>query len=78
LGGYNKAIKNGVLMVTVAKATQALPNSVMYLGASLETNTGTIYRSNKECAFASIGSGLTDAEHADLNTRVQAFLTALG
>ena len=32
----------------------------------------------KQCAFASIGSGLTDTEAANFYTAVQAFQTTLG
>jgi hypothetical protein len=47
-----------------------------YLGGFNEQNT-TIYYSNKECAFASIGNGLTTTEAANLYTAVQAYQTTL-
>jgi len=52
------------------------PNKIIYLGARNE-NTGANLFSNKECAFASIGDGLTDAEEANFYTVVQNFNTTL-
>jgi hypothetical protein len=43
-------------------------------------NTGSlppVHYSSRECAFASIGDGLTDTDATNLNTRVQAFQTTL-
>jgi len=39
---------------------------------------GTLYYSNKQCAFASIGDGLTDTEAANFYIAVQKFQTTLG
>ena len=36
------------------------------------------YYTDKECAFASVGAGLTDAEAANFYTLVQAYQTTLG
>jgi hypothetical protein len=52
----------------------ALPNNTFFLGANGIANE----YSSKECAFASIGDGLTDTESANLYTAVQAFQTTLG
>jgi hypothetical protein len=52
------------------------PNKILFLGARNE-NAGANLFSNKECAFASIGDGLTDAEEANLYTAVNAFQVAL-
>jgi hypothetical protein len=49
----------------------------MYLGAVNNSNSGTFY-STKQCAFASIGDGLTDTEAANYYTAVQTFQTTLG
>jgi len=51
-----------------------LPNNTFFLGANTLANE----YSSKECAFASIGDGLTDTEAANLYTAVQAFQTTLG
>jgi hypothetical protein len=50
------------------------PNSKFYLGAN---NTTPIEYSNKQCAFASIGDGLSDTEVSNFYTAVQAFNTTL-
>ena len=52
----------------------ALPNNTFHLGANGIANE----YSSKECAFATIGDGLTDTEVANLYTAVQAFQTTLG
>ena len=41
-------------------------------------DTSGTFSSNSECAFASIGSGLTDTEAANFYTAVQRFQTTLG
>jgi hypothetical protein len=48
-----------------------------YLGAFNEQNS-TVYYSDKQCAFASIGEGLTTTELTNFYTAVQAFNTTLG
>lgn len=53
------------------------PSHEIIIGA--ENNSGTpINWSNRECAFATIGHGLSGAESSSLYTLVQAFQTALG
>jgi hypothetical protein len=56
------------------------PTGVMVLGAtSYNAGEGTIFGySLIECAFASIGDGLTDTEAANFYTAVQRFQTTLG
>jgi hypothetical protein len=51
-----------------------LPNNFFFLGGNGIANE----YSSKECAFASIGDGLTDTEAANLYTAVQAYQTTLG
>jgi hypothetical protein len=52
----------------------------IYLGAGNISDVfqGVFGYSNKQCAFASIGDGLTDTEAANFYTAVQAFQTTLG
>lgn len=70
--------RNGVTQVTKNPLTAvAMENFNIYLGGFNEANTN-IYYSNKECAFASIGAGLTSTEAATYNTIVQSFQTTLG
>lgn len=55
-----------------------LGNYNLYLGAGNINNTHVQSYSNSECAFASIGNGLTSTEAANLYTAVQAYQTTLG
>jgi hypothetical protein len=56
------------------------PTGVMVLGAtSYNAGEGSIFGySAYECAFATIGDGLTDTEAANFYTAVQRFQTTLG
>jgi len=66
---------NGVTKATnTLNNTSTLPTSNVYIGAS---NISPILYSNRECAFASIGDGLTDTEASNFYTAVQAFQTTL-
>ena len=68
--------KNSTKIATGATASSALVNLNYYLGA-FNNNGTTQFYSRKQCAFASIGSGLTDGEAAALYTAVQAMQTTL-
>lgn len=68
--------RNGVLLNQGANIPNAIANIPFYLGASNFNGTAT-YFANRECAFASIGDGLTNTEAADFYTAVQAFNTTL-
>ena len=76
-----KGYKNGSLVGTdTSISSGSLPNIPIYLGASNYRafgGTTTIYYGNKECAFASIGNGLTDTEASNLYTAVQNYNTTL-
>jgi len=78
----HKLFKNGSILAT-NNGTNALnlPNTIVFIGAAnISTGTGesaTAY-SSKQCAFASIGDGLTDTEASNFYTAVQAFQTTLG
>ena len=76
-----KGYKNGSLVGTNTNISLgSLPNIPIYLGASnyrAAGGTTTIYYGNKECAFASIGNGLTDTEASNFYTAVQAYQTTL-
>jgi len=67
--------KNGSKVVNSSVASNILPNGTLFLGAL--NQGGALYYSTKECAFASIGDGLTDTDASNLNTRVTTFQTAL-
>lgn len=71
------AWKNGIKKITSAVASTILPANPIYIGA-FRDGTGTAYYSSKECAFSSIGDGLTDAESLAFYNAVQTFNTTLG
>jgi hypothetical protein len=61
--------------------TSALTNYKLYLGARANVASGVytpVIYSDKECAFATIGDGLTDSEVSTLYTIVQKYQTTLG
>ena len=69
--------RNGISEATLTTTdTTAWDNLKVYLGARNENGTPAVF-SNKQCAFASIGDGLTDTEASDFYTAVQAFQTTL-
>ena len=57
--------------------TNSLPNYKIVISARNISNSVQNF-SSKECAFASIGDGLTDTEAANFYTAVQRFQTTLG
>jgi hypothetical protein len=71
-----KIFKNGTQVLTSALIGSALPNINLYLGCLNLSNIPNYY-SAKQCAFASIGDGLTDAEALAFYNAVQTFNTTL-
>lgn len=71
-----KSFKNGVVQDTQTGAG-VNPNNTVFVGAANDSGT-TLYYTNRECAFATISDGLTDAEATNCYTLVQQFQTALG
>jgi hypothetical protein len=67
--------RNSTKRVTGATASSALPNANYFILAW--NNVTPQYYSLKQCAFASIGDGLTDTDAANFYTAVQAFQTTL-
>jgi len=65
----------GILKDTISIASQVPLNKTVYLGTY---NSSLKYYSTKECAFAFIGDGLTDADALNLYTAITAFQTTLG
>jgi hypothetical protein len=72
-----KYIRNGVLLANATTTAGSLPNIPLFLGASNNASSA-FYFSTKQCAFSSIGDGLTDTEAANFYTAVQTFQTTLG
>jgi hypothetical protein len=68
-----KLIQDNVTLNSIAISDNQLSTNNMTLGGSNSTNE----YSNRECAFSSIGDGLTDTEASNFYTAVQAFQTTL-
>jgi len=66
-----RAYTNGILRGTATNFSSGLPNANMLLANGYVP-------SPFECAFASIGDGLTDTDASNLYTAVQRFQTTLG
>lgn len=77
LGNQQKGYKNSTLKVTGTVNSNTTPTQNFYIGA-YNSNGTPFYYSSKQCAFASIGDGLTDAESLALYNAVQTFNTTLG
>lgn len=72
-----KAIYNGSVQATSTVGdTTAYPNLNVYIEARNDSGSAAVF-SDKQCAFASIGDGLTDTEASNFYTAVQAFQTTL-
>jgi hypothetical protein len=71
--------KNGGQIASNATTfNNALPEWSILIGCAQQTGSGIINPGNKECAFATIGSGLTPAEMTTLSTIVNTWATAIG
>jgi hypothetical protein len=68
--------RNSTKIFNSSIASVAVPNKIIYLGAV--NSIGAQNYSSKQCAFASIGDGLTDAEALAFYNAVQTFNTTLG
>jgi hypothetical protein len=71
-----KSFKNGIIQDTQTGAG-VNPNNTVYIGAANDSGSA-LYYTNRECAFATIGDGLSDAEATTFYNLVQAFQTTLG
>jgi hypothetical protein len=70
-----KGYKNGVTKISKIASTTSFPNRNVFVGSD---NRGVaIEFSTKQCAFSSIGDGLTDTQASNFYTAVQAFQTTL-
>jgi len=74
-----KVFKNGSSIGnnSTTNTVASLPNFNLFLSAYNLAGSAVQY-SNRQCAFASIGDGLTDTEAANFYTAVQAYQTTLG
>jgi len=72
-----KFIRNAVSLNTYTNASTGISTLPFFLGAGNSGGTPFSY-SSLQCAFASIGDGLTDAEALAFYNAVQTFQTTLG
>jgi len=70
------AFKNATKTINSTVVSSALPTNNIFIGA-VNISGAPLYFSTKQCAFASIGDGLTDTQASDFYTAVQAFQTTL-
>ena len=71
-----KQFYNGSLITTSTISSTSSPNVKLYINARNSGGTAQSFAVS-QCAFASIGDGLTDTEAANLYTAVQAYQTTL-
>ncbi len=72
-----KIFKNGVQVLLSGNLGNQLPSLKFFIGAFNLNGTPSGYYSAKQCAFASIGDGLTDAEALAFYNAVNAFQVSL-
>ena len=73
-----KIYKNNTFQIQQTSTTTGGLDGNIYIGTRNRIGLSIINYSTKQCAFASIGDGLTDTEAANFYTAVQAFQTLLG
>jgi hypothetical protein len=73
-----KHFKNGVNLGTITTVTTTPLNSFNIYLTALNATGSAVNFSNKQCAFSSIGDGLSDAEASTLYSLVQGLQTTLG
>jgi hypothetical protein len=72
-----RLFKNGSNVGSSTTLSTTNPTTNIFLGAANRGSQPTAFYSVKECAFSSIGDGLTVTEAANFYTAVQAFQTTL-
>jgi hypothetical protein len=71
-----RVFNNGTFLQSYARTSTTLNNLSLYVGA-YHRDDSTIFSNDLECAFSSIGDGLTDTEASNFYTAVQAFQETL-
>jgi hypothetical protein len=70
--------RNNNILIAAASASTSAPAYQLTIGAIANANgVGVQYYTDRQCAFASIGDGLTDTEVANFYTCVNTYQTAL-
>jgi hypothetical protein len=72
-----KLFRNSSIVINGTASSNTTSTFPIWLGAFNFAGSGAVW-SNRQCAFASIGDGLTDTDAGNLYTAVQAFNTTLG
>jgi hypothetical protein len=72
-----KQLRNGIVIVTSNVVSTNRPIVPLYIAAVNFNNTTVLFYATLQCAFASIGDGLSDNEAANFYTSIQAFQTTL-
>ena len=73
----NKLFKNNSLVLNSSVVSTSIPTNTFTISAWKQSLVGISRYSNRQCAFATIGNGLTDAEALALYNSIQAFQTTL-
>jgi hypothetical protein len=73
--GSFSTYRNNVKLKTKSRTAQGLTTNNVWIGGA--NTQGALEYSSRQCAFASIGDGLTDTEASNFYTAVQAFQTTL-
>jgi hypothetical protein len=76
-GNTIKLFKNGSNIQSLLTASNSVSNIPIYIGALNFRGTSASAYSNRECAFSSIGDGLTDSEALLFNQIVETYQYAL-
>ena len=76
IGTAEKGFRNNTNVISRTSTATPRPNFNTYLGAFNAGGTASTY-TTKQCAFASIGDGLTDTDATNLYTVVNAYQVAL-
>lgn len=69
-------VRNGTNLGNTTVTSTALPSLNVYISALNANGTANAFNT-KECAFASIGAGLSDTQASNFYTNVQTFQTSL-
>jgi len=73
-----KVFKNSSSVATNTTTISLIPSNInFYIGARNDGGGVQVFYNSYQCAFASLGDGLTDTEAANLYTAVQNYNTAL-
>jgi len=67
--------RNGSSLLNGTASSTGLPTTLLTIGGVSEL--GSWYYSDRECAFSSVGDGLTPTDIANYYTAVQSFQTTL-